>query len=62
MKFLEHSRDRLLHLTIRRPFDSALFGANEPDWDFPHRKAATHFLLESRASALAQESELELGH
>jgi hypothetical protein len=62
MKLLEDSRNGLLHLAVRRLFDSALFGANESDWDFLQCKAATYFLLEGRASALPQQSELELGH
>jgi len=54
MKLLKDTGDRLLHLTIGRHFNLALFGADETYWHFPQRKAATHLLLKSFAGALSR--------
>jgi hypothetical protein len=52
LKFLEHTRDRLLHLAIRCLLDLAFFGADESHRQFPERESTLRLLLESLAGAL----------
>src|SRR5262249_47942490 len=59
-ELLKHARDRLLNLPVRCLFNAVLLIADESDRQFPQCEPALDLLLESFASALPYEIQLEL--